>query len=313
MKGGGKMLNILRKYFHRVSDTGKTEVIKVIKVIDKIKYGLCPTHEEIELILNNKQISVPLLCEILREVIGWKEIPEERTDAHCHAVFLLGALESKEGLKLLKKILSRDLDFVEGLFGDIITECLHWPLSRMSRDNPSELYKIARDNSLYWTIRSAAVRAGVEQCFIYPERRKKFVEYFRKLLKSSEKDPEADWPTTLVSGISTMAPNELREEITELFDKDLIALGRIDREGMEESYQKPSFYYMTVDDDIFSIYDSYGWMIAWNDPVVKEKREENKEEKDSYSLEPIRREHKTGRNEPCICGSGKKYKKCCGV
>ncbi len=26
---------------------------------------------------------------------------------------------------------------------------------------------------------------------------------------------------------------------------------------------------------------------------------------------PIRREIKIGRNEPCSCGSGKKYKKCC--
>ena len=28
--------------------------------------------------------------------------------------------------------------------------------------------------------------------------------------------------------------------------------------------------------------------------------------------EPIRTERKVGRNEPCTCGSGKKYKKCCG-
>lgn len=27
---------------------------------------------------------------------------------------------------------------------------------------------------------------------------------------------------------------------------------------------------------------------------------------------PIRKERKIGRNEPCPCGSGKKYKKCCG-
>ncbi|RUM87312.1 MAG: hypothetical protein DSZ24_06470, partial [Thermodesulfatator sp.] len=27
--------------------------------------------------------------------------------------------------------------------------------------------------------------------------------------------------------------------------------------------------------------------------------------------EPIRRQ-KIGRNDPCPCGSGKKYKKCCG-
>ena len=29
-------------------------------------------------------------------------------------------------------------------------------------------------------------------------------------------------------------------------------------------------------------------------------------------IEPIRVEQKIGRNEPCPCGSGKKYKKCCG-
>ena len=29
-------------------------------------------------------------------------------------------------------------------------------------------------------------------------------------------------------------------------------------------------------------------------------------------LEPVRREPKVGRNDPCTCGSGKKYKKCCG-
>lgn len=28
--------------------------------------------------------------------------------------------------------------------------------------------------------------------------------------------------------------------------------------------------------------------------------------------EPYRAEHKIGRNDPCPCGSGKKYKKCCG-
>jgi preprotein translocase subunit SecA len=28
---------------------------------------------------------------------------------------------------------------------------------------------------------------------------------------------------------------------------------------------------------------------------------------------PVRREKKVGRNDPCPCGSGKKYKKCCGA
>src|SRR5690606_5768562 len=31
------------------------------------------------------------------------------------------------------------------------------------------------------------------------------------------------------------------------------------------------------------------------------------------SVQPVRREAKVGRNDPCPCGSGKKYKKCCGA
>jgi uncharacterized protein YecA (UPF0149 family) len=29
-------------------------------------------------------------------------------------------------------------------------------------------------------------------------------------------------------------------------------------------------------------------------------------------VEPIKTQGGTGRNDPCPCGSGKKYKKCCG-
>ena len=33
----------------------------------------------------------------------------------------------------------------------------------------------------------------------------------------------------------------------------------------------------------------------------------------SVKKEPIRKKEKIGRNDPCPCGSGKKYKKCCGA
>lgn len=48
----------------------------------------------------------------------------------------------------------------------------------------------------------------------------------------------------------------------------------------------------------------------WDGILSKEKR---KEIKAAYnSTKTIVKENKTGRNDPCPCGSGKKYKKCCG-
>ena len=48
----------------------------------------------------------------------------------------------------------------------------------------------------------------------------------------------------------------------------------------------------------------------WNDIYTEEERKRlYKEQKESTT---IRKEKKIGRNDPCPCGSGKKYKKCCG-
>ena len=43
--------------------------------------------------------------------------------------------------------------------------------------------------------------------------------------------------------------------------------------------------------------------------VEKPSAEKEKKKK----LQPVRAQPTTGRNEPCPCGSGKKYKKCCGI
>ncbi|MBP9921312.1 MAG: SEC-C domain-containing protein, partial [Proteiniclasticum sp.] len=49
---------------------------------------------------------------------------------------------------------------------------------------------------------------------------------------------------------------------------------------------------------------------AWDHILTEEKREElAKQLKDSRT---VRNENKVGRNDPCPCGSGKKYKKCHG-
>ncbi len=48
----------------------------------------------------------------------------------------------------------------------------------------------------------------------------------------------------------------------------------------------------------------------WNDVLPEEKRKEiTREFKNSKT---VRNTQKIGRNDPCPCGSGKKYKKCCG-
>jgi len=56
-------------------------------------------------------------------------------------------------------------------------------------------------------------------------------------------------------------------------------------------------------DDLFNLPE-------WNEVFAPERQKElYKEQKSSHTV--VRNEAKTGRNEACPCGSGKKFKKCC--
>ena len=63
--------------------------------------------------------------------------------------------------------------------------------------------------------------------------------------------------------------------------------------------------------EVASIFQEKGWMYTIE--LEAEKPEDTGDlERLLNPQEPVTAEKKVGRNEPCPCGSGKKYKKCCG-
>lgn len=71
-------------------------------------------------------------------------------------------------------------------------------------------------------------------------------------------------------------------------------------------FDKEKLYYNMVEARAQWLYE----LPMWDDLLTAERRKElYKEQKASGT---IRKEKKIGRNDPCPCGSGLKYKKCCG-
>ena len=63
--------------------------------------------------------------------------------------------------------------------------------------------------------------------------------------------------------------------------------------------------------EVTSIFEEHGW--EYTVELDKSKPEDITDlELLSNTPEPVKVDKKIGRNEPCPCGSGKKYKKCCG-
>lgn len=71
-------------------------------------------------------------------------------------------------------------------------------------------------------------------------------------------------------------------------------------------YDKEKLYYNMVEARAQWLYE----LPMWNDLLSAERRKELYREQKASGT--IRKEKKIGRNDPCPCGSGLKYKKCCG-
>ncbi|QCX33513.1 SEC-C domain-containing protein [Caloramator sp. E03] len=86
----------------------------------------------------------------------------------------------------------------------------------------------------------------------------------------------------------------------------------LDLESLEEdssfkldiNFEK--LYYNMIDAKANWLYD----LKSWDNILTLEKRKQIRKQ---YNIDhTVVNQNKIGRNEPCPCGSGKKYKKCCG-
>lgn len=114
------------------------------------------------------------------------------------------------------------------------------------------------------------------------------------------------------------------KELAEKYDMEVLTMvGYLD--GINDSLKEPNPIDTMTEDTVVSLeYDKellyknmveakaewlYG-LDEWDKLLSEERRKElYKEQKTSHT---VVKEKKVGRNEPCPCGSGKKYKFCCG-
>ena len=99
--------------------------------------------------------------------------------------------------------------------------------------------------------------------------------------------------------------NDDSSEINDYMSEELLKIGPLAEyiiEGAESRAMQNDF--RDIDNmfrDIINDYDDYDDYDEGEYIPFEEKY-----------LEPVRTEPKVRRNDPCTCGSGKKYKKCCG-
>ena len=88
----------------------------------------------------------------------------------------------------------------------------------------------------------------------------------------------------------------------------------VERPGKLGTEKNPALVRVRTEErlkEVASIFQEKGWKVTIE--LEADKPEDTADlERLLNPQQPVTGEKKIGRNEPCPCGSGKKYKKCCG-
>jgi hypothetical protein len=168
-------------------------------------------------------------------------------------------------------------------------------------------------------VRSAALDAFLvlEHTELMP--RAEVIEYFRSLFHGKLKREHSYAWDGLVCAVADLPAPELLEEVRQAYREGLVDSRVTDLEGIERDMAAPKPWRR---DRQHLITDATGEMERWasfhpEDSWPKKLPEAQTpsplQPANYVTPQPMVRQPKIGRNDPCPCGSGKKYKKCCGV
>ena len=228
---------------------------------------------------------------------------DSRYNLHFFAMFLLAQFRETQAFPKLVRLLRKNEETLDYFLGDSITEGVNQCLYCVYDGNLGLLKQLIEDASVYEYARSAALEVYT---FIARDgriTRAEMIDYFRYLIHERMINDTTIMPTIVCSCVMHEHLFELMSDVKFLYDKDLIELS----------------FHGGYDGFIDYIFDySRHRKKVYIDNVVKEL--ENwaayKEEPKPKPKPPVKKllpktKKKIGRNDPCPCGSGKKYKKCC--
>ncbi|WP_282036528.1 DUF1186 domain-containing protein [Saccharicrinis aurantiacus] len=332
---------------HRLSEEGKHNIEVHVKAeAETSKVTKAPTfvHKEIDMLYQyDMRIEKDILQEILtlprQTLIADLELVlndsiarfnyfdalysadkvEANTYFPLHALYLLGELNAAESTAVVFKMLSQHQDYYDLYFGDWIHDNVWEPIYRMNNTHLEEYKAFMLEPNKYTYAKNVLIILFEQIVVHQPQRKQEIVDCYKELLEAYNKCSiedniiDSELIAYIACSVCDMAGTEASEQLKPLFDKNWVA------QGICGSYSdimkaKPN---SIRELDLLNIEDRYTEIGKWF--AKRESDAEFTPEALSDAnfnpfgalIKPVTNETKIGRNDPCSCGSGKKYKKCC--
>ena len=239
---------------------------------------------------------------------------------HIYAIYLLAQFREAAAYPLLVDFVMAPGEVIEDLLGDIVTEDLGRMLASICHGDLTPIKRLIEDPDVDEWVRSAALDALVDLYVDGQLARETLISYLKELFSLKvERKPSFIW-CAMVNAACDLHPGELLEEIRRAYSDNLVDRESVTFEDVQEALQRNKEE--VLDDTrkygkglIGDVADEIGWWACFHEDRENEFERDRLEIGDDYwrrvATTVVRNRPKIGRNDPCPCGSGKKYKKCC--
>jgi tetratricopeptide (TPR) repeat protein len=243
------------------------------------------------------------------EIYEKGEWQEETMNFLVHAVFLLGELRASQSLPIVMKTFHQGSEFTDMWYGDFITGELWEPLYHLGNELPDLLREFVLTPGTETYARSLVCNCATQIALRQPRRKQEVSEWFTSLFETLANIPvDANVIDTDFIGLAITYALEIRNSgmlpaIKKLYQKGYVGKGVCGSyDSVSKDMNSPSKPYYRK--ELMHIADRYkNITTTWAGYTEKETK--------IGTPVPAPFTSKTGRNDPCPCGSGKKYKKCC--
>jgi hypothetical protein len=241
--------------------------------------------------------------------------------AHLYAMFLLAQFRETRAYPLVVRFASLPGDLLDSLCGDFITEDLGQILASVCGGELAGIQSLIENEGTDEWVRGAALSSLVTLVAAGQKSRDEIVSYFAGLFRGKLVRRWSHVWDTLVSYSSGLYPEELLDDIKHAYEEGLVDPGFIGFDDVKRDLAMGKDRILArladnphrrlVEDTVAEM----EWWACFREDRAPSRADDGLDSKliRAASSQIRRATPKTGRNEPCPCGSGKKYKKCCGA
>ena len=276
-------------------------------------------REAIALANAHREEVAPHLVDALAQVAADPGIADGEYILHEYAMHLLGAWRDTRAYAPLVALGHHDEDTLDNVLGDSVTESYGRCLASVCDGNVGPLKALFEDPAASYWARNAALTAMVVRVLEGDGARDELIDYLiergdveaQRLRASGRVLDDLEVLDAIVRAAATVAATEMLARIDGWFGDGLLDTQWADKSEVQADMAEPFEVHRQRELErgfgyLRDAETEMGWWAAFKDEPWKKPAPLPR-------VLPVRTTQKVGRNDPCPCGSGKKYKKCHGI